>query len=342
MNQKSNISLFTESGCLTIEAMKGLQSSSLDITNKENALKHLEECELCNDAYDGFKLVNDPEKIDDIVTEINYNLQNKLKPSETIPIRPNRHIGIIAYTAAASIIILLGLFFLLNRDKKTDESFAQQAISIVIKESIPDVPVPDTNRKQRSESGNPSIESERKSKPVGFKEEDTEDTFLSDKYESKEFFLEAIVVSTRKTLNQQANTRYISVDKTDTENSQIERVVKIDEEATITEETETIFTVVEELPEFPEGYEKLSKYLRSNLKYPRNARENEIEGKVFVSFIVEENGNISEVNILRGIGGGCDEEAKRVIESMPDWIPGKQRGKAVKVQFNMPIVFKLN
>jgi protein TonB len=71
------------------------------------------------------------------------------------------------------------------------------------------------------------------------------------------------------------------------------------------------------------------------------ARESGIQGKVFVTFVVEKDGSITDVKVLRGIGGGCDEEAVRVIKGMPKWSVGKQRGKPVRVQFNMPIVFKL-
>ena len=71
------------------------------------------------------------------------------------------------------------------------------------------------------------------------------------------------------------------------------------------------------------------------------ARESGIQGTVYVTFVVEPSGNVSDVRVLRGIGGGCDEEAIRVIQSMPKWTPGKQRGKSVRVQFNMPIKFTL-
>jgi len=108
------------------------------------------------------------------------------------------------------------------------------------------------------------------------------------------------------------------------------------------EESETqIFKVVETMPTFPGGAAARIKYLQSNLKYPTMARESGIQGKVFVTFVVEKDGSITDVKVLRGIGGGCDEEAVRVIKNMPKWNVGKQRGKPVRVQFNMPIVFKL-
>lgn len=102
-----------------------------------------------------------------------------------------------------------------------------------------------------------------------------------------------------------------------------------------------IFIVVEEMPQFPGGDAKLYEYIQKNLKYPMMARESDIQGRVFVNFVVEPDGSISKVNVMRGIGGGCDEEAVRVIESMPKWKPGKQRGSAVRVSYTVPIIFKL-
>ncbi len=105
-------------------------------------------------------------------------------------------------------------------------------------------------------------------------------------------------------------------------------------------ETE-IFTVVESMPEFPGGAEQMMIFIAKNMKYPPMARESGIQGRVFVNFVVEPNGSVSNVKVLRGIGGGCDEEAIRVVESMPKWTPGRQRGKAVRVSFNLPVRFTL-
>ncbi len=102
-----------------------------------------------------------------------------------------------------------------------------------------------------------------------------------------------------------------------------------------------IFTVVEEQPGYPGGEEARIGYLQQNIKYPEEAKELGIQGKVFVTFVVEVDGTISDVRVLRGIGGGCDEEAIRVVRSMPKWVPGKQRGVPVRVQFNLPIKFTL-
>lgn len=102
-----------------------------------------------------------------------------------------------------------------------------------------------------------------------------------------------------------------------------------------------IFQIVEEMPQFPGGEAKLMEYVAKNIKYPQIARETGIQGRVFVGFVVEPDGSISNVKLLRGIGGGCDEEAMRVIKSLPKWKPGKQRGKAVRVSYQIPVFFKL-
>jgi protein TonB len=98
---------------------------------------------------------------------------------------------------------------------------------------------------------------------------------------------------------------------------------------------------VQEMPEFPGGEEARVRYLAANLKYPAAALEIGISGKVYVYFVVDERGRVVEVSLLRGIGGGCDEEALRVISHMPDWKPGRQNGRPVRVQHSIPIEFVL-
>ena len=104
---------------------------------------------------------------------------------------------------------------------------------------------------------------------------------------------------------------------------------------------EEIFTFVEEYPEFPGGEKALYEYIKNNIRYPEVARTSGITGTVYVQFVVEKDGSISDVKVLRGIGGGCDEEAVRVVKSMPKWKPGKQRGQPVRVYYTLPIDFKL-
>ena len=106
-------------------------------------------------------------------------------------------------------------------------------------------------------------------------------------------------------------------------------------------EIEKIFVVVEDQPQFPGGKDALMKYLGENVKYPKEAHENKIEGRVIVNFVVNKDGSISEVKTVRGINQLLDTEAVRVISEMPNWKPGMQRGQAVRVRYTLPIVFSL-
>ena len=103
-----------------------------------------------------------------------------------------------------------------------------------------------------------------------------------------------------------------------------------------------VFTVVEVMPEYPGGMDELGIFLSNNIKYPIKALKDGVEGRVFVNFVVGKDGSVIDSKVIRGIGSGCDEEAIRVIESMPNWIPGKQRGQAVNVSYNLPIRFALD
>ena len=109
----------------------------------------------------------------------------------------------------------------------------------------------------------------------------------------------------------------------------------------ITPEEKEIFTVVEQQPEPVTGMTEFYHYIQTNLKYPETAKRSGIEGKVFVQFVVTDEGKLLDVKAVKGIGGGCDEEAVRVIEGSPKWKPGAQRGKTVNVRMILPITFKL-
>lgn len=101
-------------------------------------------------------------------------------------------------------------------------------------------------------------------------------------------------------------------------------------------------TIAEVMPEYPGGKDALFAYIGTNLKYPEQAVEEGIEGVVFVTFVVEADGRITGVTVLRGMGGALDKEAVRVVSGMPNWMPGKQNGKVVRVKYNLPIRFMLN
>lgn len=126
-----------------------------------------------------------------------------------------------------------------------------------------------------------------------------------------------------------------------TDGSLLTNTVEIKQELPEEEEEQPIFTVVEQQASFPGGPTKLYEYLAKNIKYPQQARETGTQGRVYLTFVVERDGSITDIKILRDIGSGCGEEAIRVVKSMPKWQPAKQRGKVVRQQFNLPVNFSL-
>ena len=115
----------------------------------------------------------------------------------------------------------------------------------------------------------------------------------------------------------------------------------VDESAPLDANTDEVFKVVEVDPEFPGGEEALYKYLAENIKYPEKAKNNKVEGRVYITFVIEKDGTVSDAKVLRSVNEELDAEALRVINAMPKWKPGTQRGVPVRVQYNIPITFKL-
>ena len=106
-------------------------------------------------------------------------------------------------------------------------------------------------------------------------------------------------------------------------------------------EENKIFTVVEQMPMYPGGDAALMQYLSSNIHYPAVAAENGVQGRVVVGFVVERDGSITDVNVMRSVDPSLDREAVRVVKNMPRWIPGKQNGSAVRVKYQVPVTFRL-
>jgi len=135
----------------------------------------------------------------------------------------------------------------------------------------------------------------------------------------------------------------INLDIEMTEDTRIEEVVFLTDnnEVLPEENADEIFVIVEEQPMPKGGIKAFYNYISANLEYPASARRMGIDGRVFIEFVVEKDGSLSNIKVAKGIGAGCNEEAMRVISQAPNWNPGKQRGRAVRVRMVMPIVFRL-
>ena len=107
-------------------------------------------------------------------------------------------------------------------------------------------------------------------------------------------------------------------------------------------DNDSIYNTVEVMPEFPGGMDQMAKYLSENIKYPEGAKDKGVSGRVFIGFVIEKDGSVSNAEVMKGIGGGCDEEALRVVKAMPNWKPGTMKGKPVRVHYTLPIFFKLD
>ncbi len=123
------------------------------------------------------------------------------------------------------------------------------------------------------------------------------------------------------------------------QDTQVE-IVEIEEEEE--EDEAQVFFIVENMPTFPGGDLELRKYIAQNIQYPEIAKENGIQGKVYIQFVVNKKGKVEQVKVVRGVDPSLDKEAIRVISNLPAWAPGSQRGKPVKVSFTVPINFQLN
>ena len=153
---------------------------------------------------------------------------------------------------------------------------------------------------------------------------------------------EADEIKTQETLNETK----IAISIADVQGTDEEAgldVAELDENQAITQEVEEeIFAIVEQMPEFPGGEVALRKWIVANIKYPVIATENGVQGKVYVQFVVDKDGSISNARVARSVDPSLDKEALRVVNSLPKWNPGKQRGKPVRVSYTVPINFVLN
>lgn len=109
----------------------------------------------------------------------------------------------------------------------------------------------------------------------------------------------------------------------------------------VSEKNQKVYDTVDQLPEFPGGMPALMEYLMNNVKYPKDAEKQKVEGRVLVQFVVETDGSISDVKVAKEVFPSLDAEGIRVVQAMPKWTPGKHKGKFVRVQYTLPIVFSL-
>ena len=109
----------------------------------------------------------------------------------------------------------------------------------------------------------------------------------------------------------------------------------------VSQTDQKVFDTVEQMPEYPGGMQAMIAFLQTNMKYPEDAAKQKVEGRVMVQFVVETDGSVSDVHVAKQVFPSLDAEAIRVVQAMPKWMPGKEKGKVVRVKYNLPIVFRM-
>lgn len=357
--------LFSDSGCLSQEALERYLGHLLTDDELKIVDEHLSSCPLCSDAVEGLseKSASYSPGIASHSRQINNRLRRRFNydPSRRHSSRKGPALGNLLIPAAASIIILLGIigYFHYFFPEAQDIALAETEI----------LPVQGEERTIAMEKEEVPHTTQTDHPPVGgIPEKSEEDVAVIDKVSvgagsaapdirSTEVQVIDHDVPVNEIIPVEVNDD-VTLAKSDVLEENQE--VYADEEMVVAEEMvapsagvkskamreqkkssqEVVFTVVEQMPEFPGGEDSLNIFLMRNIRYPRNDSIY-LQGTVYAQFTITKKGKIRNVTILRGIGEDYDQEVIRVLKMMPDWIPGKQRGEPVSVIINIPVHFKL-
>jgi protein TonB len=372
MAAKSNInSFFTLSGCLSPEGIKRYIEGKH--TPEETRLldDHIASCELCSDAVSGFKQYQNPETAMSEVMELNRQLQNRFHAVRNKKSRERTMVTL--FSMAATVILLVGLFYLLRQrefykeriiaeniadthDIQTRKPIAHTAGTGLKSSAQPEKSpliakeekrrVPDLSEKKLADVKNlreeapvvilerVEISEEAKTEAEALPPEKNQEdvtTILQSRANGKEEKRQKIAMRTESASPAGQKSAFPIQDSTLVEPEEADHPVETAEE---------IYNIVEENPKFRGGdISRFSEYVNKNIVYPPEAAKSGTGGKVMVSFVIDENGKLTDVKIIRSAGSLFDQEALRVITSSPAWNAGKQGGKPVKVRVTIPVVF---
>ncbi|MDP4207174.1 MAG: TonB family protein [Bacteroidota bacterium] len=304
--------IFEASGCLSKEAFMAFLNGELPPEAHAAALSHIDGCPFCSDALEGFEIVPDQNKREALLAKVDQSFHH-LEGVTSKKSSKRRYLW-IPVSAAAGLLLLFGLFNLLIKPENKKQLAEQSAVKPIRHDEVVSEEASSLKKTEKPEK-QPKEQPAKPKKPT---EKFTTTEVVADNEVKKE---KAIAKS-----SEDAN----AVDVAE---------LKV---RSVVQEKEEIFQQVEQMPDYPGGTDALSKFLSENIKYPKTAAEMGISGRVYVKFVVNKQGEISNVSVLRGIGGGCDEEAVRVVKMMPNWKPGKQNGMPVNTYFTLPIVFRLS
>ena len=372
MQENYNIlSLFDRSGNLTLSAMERYLRNELSNADRSLIEKHLAGSAFDREALEGLQkhISTDPgQEVADLQQDILLAASKRLKTGDI------RNAGKPYWYAAAGLAGLIALsvllFFMFRNPVEKPQLAVMQPDTIVneiaaITEQKAKSPIKETENIREEKAiikSNPTIDPHPDKSPVPAEAtRETTDSITSLKPDelkqqvtvvedsidvSDEMIIEENVVGgvAIAKVNKKAgkgsdnrekgsSTKYVTA----AEREEFESINNLP----VLDGDTNIFLVVERMPEFPGGEKALKRFMSDSLHYPGGVARGDIQRTVYLSFVVETDGSITNIRVLRGIGGGCDEEAVRLVKSMPEWIPGKQRGIPVRVQYNLPVKFSL-
>ncbi|HNS16195.1 MAG TPA: TonB family protein [Bacteroidales bacterium] len=363
--------LLTPSGCLTSQTIRSFLEGSLSVDDQNIVLDHLDTCRFCQDAVEGLTGGKNSRVTDREIASLNQQILEMTSAASSRRLRPvTGKISVMktwtVAAAAASVVLFIGIFLLL-RQPGSDHPEAL----IALKDTTPEKSVQIPHNEQGSVTEAPKVvtrediapREKSQPEPVASRPPSTE-IIPTDRTEPSEIPAEELASAVRAypatdSLAQGAETdQAIIIEMEDItvaeppavvegvalgrvsagKSKSALRTVNVSREMPQGEE---IFTVAEHWPEFPGGQDSLDAFLHRNLRYPEQALAVKTEGTVYLSFVVETDGSLSDIKVLRGLSPECAQEAIRLVNSMPLWIPGRQKNTPVRVQYHLPIQFQL-
>lgn len=350
--------MFEPSGCLTREAFEALVNHQLPAEAKVLADEHITSCPLCSDALEGFAYQTSDfnelmSRSDEDFADLMARVHSKSH---------NRRILLVTLSTAASILMFLGLFLMINKSQpkmqvtqKVSEDTTLRQKTVIEPNVLAEIPKTEKARKAQTQTET-ETETETETPPAASKNKavrftppvvsDAKTSEVETKDELQPVAVAPLKVESGVAIEPVSDSEK-SLEKEDNAvsmyNASKDKRTSASRSAELKAKDESAAPLrfVEQMPSFPGGSEAMMKFINEHLKYPSTAAEMGVSGKVTLQFLVEKSGKITDIKVVRGIGGGCDEEAVRVVKLMPDWTPGKQNGKPTAVYFTLPISFTL-
>lgn len=326
--------LFNPSGCLSEQVIEAYVSHALSAPQQQEVDTHLQTCALCRDAVEGYLL--NPVAVPDFNAMIDRKIQGNQQEDRLTNRRMNRITTVLAI--AATLILFLGIYWIIiDQIPQQKQEVAMMEMAPVPDSLSPPVPVPLP----------PPENTTRVKDPAMFMVPDvvTDSVVVAENYTRDEVSMASDEEATLPVQEDKSGNHIHAAKEQMEEKATLRTGVSAKRKATGKAEVvedKPVYAMVEEMPEYPGGEEARLRFLAENLTYPQVAKESGIEGTVYLTMVIDETGSLKDVRVIRGIGGGCDEEAVRVIKKMPRWKPATQAGKPVSVKYTLPVRFKLN